>query len=98
MPKIFNWFASEVLHVFFRKEREVLIEVRVLFESETLFFVSETAEIPKNFCQIRIFAEHLWHRIRYGVALASWCSRFTMVGFLSGRDFNIRNSTVILRS
>jgi hypothetical protein len=65
VPKIFNWVASKVIHVFFRKAREVLIEVRVLFESETLFFVSETAEIPKNLCQIRIFAENLWHRIRY---------------------------------
>ena len=42
---LLNWVALEVIFVFFRK---VLIEVRVLFESDTLFaFV--TVKIPKDF-------------------------------------------------
>ena len=45
IEKLLNWVALEVIFVFFRK---VLIEVRVLFESETLVVVV-TAKIPKDF-------------------------------------------------
>ena len=45
IEKLLNWVALEVTFVFFRK---VLIEMRILFESETLVaFV--TAKIQKDF-------------------------------------------------
>ena len=45
IEKLLNWVALEVIFIFYRK---VLIEVRVLFESETpVVFV--TAKIPKDF-------------------------------------------------
>ncbi len=45
IEKLLDWVDLEVIFVFFRK---VPIELRVLFESETLVaFV--TAKIPKNF-------------------------------------------------
>jgi hypothetical protein len=46
---LINWVTSKMIPVFSRKAREVFIEVRVLLESETLFRVLVTAEIPKNF-------------------------------------------------
>jgi hypothetical protein len=46
----FNWVASEIIFIFSRK---VLIEVRVLFESETPFVCQfVTAKVPKDFLQI----------------------------------------------
>ena len=47
IEKLLDWVDLEVIFVFSRK---VLIEVRVLFESETLV-VFVTAKIPKDFCQ-----------------------------------------------
>jgi hypothetical protein len=43
-----DWIASEVFPVFLPVSWEVLIELRVMLESETLFALA-AAEIPKNF-------------------------------------------------
>jgi hypothetical protein len=47
IEKLLNWVALEVIFVFSRK---VLIEVRVLFNSET-FVAFVAAKIPKDFWQ-----------------------------------------------
>jgi hypothetical protein len=48
IQEMLDWIASEVFPVFLPVSWEVLIELRVLLESETLFALA-TAEIPKNF-------------------------------------------------
>jgi hypothetical protein len=50
IQKILNWVALEFITVFLWDARKALVEVRVLFESETpLFMFLVPAEIPKNF-------------------------------------------------
>ena len=51
IQKLLHRVASKVIPICLLASRKTLIEVRVLLESNA-FFVLETAEIPKNFCQI----------------------------------------------
>ena len=63
IQKILNWVALKIIPVF-SPAVEIFIEMRVLFETKVLL-VFETAEIPKNFGQIRTLAKNLWRKIRY---------------------------------
>ena len=72
--------------------------MRILLKSET-FFVLQAAEIPKNFLQVRPVTELLWLMDQIpGMTTMRGHSRLTIVGLLSGRDLQRRNSTTIVGS
>ena len=55
---------SEFIIVFFWCFREHFVEVRVLLESQTLFLILESAEVPQNFVQVRALTELLWCKVQ----------------------------------
>ena len=73
--------------------------MRILLKSQT-FFVLQAAEIlKKNFLQIRPVTELLWLMNQIpGMTTMRGHSRLTIVGLLSGRDLQRRNSTTIVGS
>ena len=55
---------SEFIIVFFWCIREHFVEVRVLLESQTLFFILGSAKVPQNFVQVRALTELLWCKVQ----------------------------------
>jgi len=59
MPKVLSRLHRKSTTICLRRHGKMGIEVWILFESNTPF-VFETAEVPQDLCQARIFIEHLW--------------------------------------
>lgn len=57
--KILDRLDQESIPVLSRGCGEPCVEVRILRESQAALLVLETAEVPQNFTQIRVFMEHL---------------------------------------
>lgn len=62
MLKSFDRVLSEFTPVYLRRGREPCVKVGVLLGSQTFIFIAETAEHPKNFCQVRMRTDIHWHR------------------------------------
>lgn len=59
--KIVGWINFDIPTCDLRC-REVFIEMRILFESQTLPLVLETAEVPQNLLNAWAVTENLWHK------------------------------------
>ena len=57
--KSLDWLSQESIPVLSRECGEPCVEVRILREGQAAFLVLETAEVPQNFDQIRVFMECL---------------------------------------
>jgi hypothetical protein len=80
MPIFVGRFCVEFMPVRIRRRGEMIVKVRALRESQTSIG-REPAEVPKNFLQLRIVIEHLFHGNQIlGTESASPCSRRTIIG------------------
>ena len=59
MKRLLDRLGQEAIPVLSRGCGEPCVEVRILRESQAAFLVLESAEVPKNFHQIRVFIEYL---------------------------------------
>jgi hypothetical protein len=57
--KSLDRLGLEFIPVLFRGSGEPRVKVRILREGYASFLVLETAKVPQNFCQIRVFVEYL---------------------------------------
>jgi hypothetical protein len=62
MPKILGWVDFDTVPICIWRCREFHIKMRILFESQALPLVLETAEVPQDLLKAWTTTEQLWHR------------------------------------